>query len=931
MAKQYMFETLKSQAYDLDIPKIKPNSYQYITDNIKYSLFDWQRQSIENFLTFQKIKEAEQNTNATHLMFNMATGTGKTLVMASLILYYYKQGYRNFIFFVNQNNIVGKTENNLVDSSHSKYQYNQTIVIDDKTINIRKVETFSNQTEDIEIIFTSIHKLHNAVYLVKENAIFLDDLLKRDLVLLADEAHNLNATTKKLKRGQTQLELVTELKDGASEEDVERSWENTVIERILKRDRANTDLENKNVLLEFTATVPTNTEVVKKYVDKIIYKFDLKDFLKAGYTKEINLVTSSFDKKKRVLQALLFNWYRQHIATSNGIDLKPVILFRSKYVDQTKDENSQKDYELFQDIIQNLSVDDFSFLHEFDENALFTVTETYLKGQSRIIDIKRYIDENQIALNEVIEYLKYAFCERNCIITNSKTGTKTKEKTDQETERLLNNLEDRSNHITAIFTVKRLTEGWDVLNLYDIVRMYQGRDEGKDDKGNRKAGQSTVSEVQLIGRGVRYYPFKYEDKIPNKRKFDNHLENDLRVLEEFYFHSDNDEKYISELKQELKRQELLPDKEKIQLSFDFKSEYHPNAIDSPFSQLDLFYNEKIDNPNRRKKELFETKDEFEFEVSVDGFTLKETKVIVDEKDDETRYATKEEEKRTLALKLNSFSKHITRKAINIQAKKDKSIFRYNRLKEELYIESIDDIFKNEFIGEFPIKIVVPGHIVNIEDINPTIQLNILIRFFDKVESVINKYSNPYIGTEFKKAKFSAYFSETKTISVVEEPSKINYAKELVKNDWYVLDNFYGTSEEENLMKFLEKTIVNFKDKYEKVYLLRNEEVYKIYDFKQGRGFMPDFLLFLKQDSNELYYQVFIEPKGGQFKDSSGTFSNSKEGWKEDFLKEISDRYSKTAILKAEDKEYRLVGLPLYNDSISKKFKENIAETFKIEV
>ena len=922
-----LYETLPEKAFKLRIQY--PEVEKYITENIKYPLFDWQRQSIESFLTFQKIKEAEQNTDATHLMFNMATGTGKTLVMASLILYYYKQGYRNFIFFVNQNNIVGKTENNLVDPSHSKYQYNQTIVIDDKTVNIRKVETFSNQTEDIEIIFTSIHKLHNAVYLVKENAIFLDDLLKRNLVLLADEAHNLNAATKKLKSGQVQLDLITELKDGASEEEVERSWENTVINRILKRDGIDSIIENKNVLLEFTATVPTNTEVVKKYVDKIIYKFDLKDFLKAGYTKEINLVTSSFDKKRRVLQALLFNWYRQHVATSNGIDLKPVILFRSKYVDQTKEENSQKDYELFHDIIRNLSVDDFTFLHEFDENALFSISETYLKGQSRIIDIKRYIDENEIALNEVIEYLKYAFCERNCIITNSKTGTKTKEKTDQETERLLNNLEDKSNHITAIFTVKRLTEGWDVLNLYDIVRMYEGQNTGGSNKG--KSGDSTVSEVQLIGRGVRYFPFKYEDKIPNKRKFDKDLKNDLRVLEEFYFHSDNDERYISELKQELKRQELLPEKEKIQMSFDFKSEYHPNTIDSPFSQLELFYNEKIDNPNRRKKELIETKNEFVFEASVDGFVLKETKVIVDEKDDITRYSTKEEEKRTLSLTLNSFPKHIIRKAINIQSKKDKSILRFENLKKELDINSIDEIFKNELIGEFPIKLVVPGHIKEVEELNPTIQLNVLIRFFEKVESVLNEYSNPYIGTEFKKTKFTKYYSEPKTISVVEEPKIMSYANELVKKDWYVLNNFYGTSEEINLMKFLEDTIVNFKEKYDDVYLLRNEEVYKIYDFKQGRGFMPDFMLFLKQNSNELYYQVFIEPKGSQFTDATGGFALGKEGWKEEFLKEISDKYSQTPILKAENKEYRLVGLPLYNAANSTQFKKSLSETFNIHI
>jgi type III restriction enzyme len=33
----------------------------------------------------------------------MATGSGKTLVMAGLMLYLYEKGYRNFLFFVNSN------------------------------------------------------------------------------------------------------------------------------------------------------------------------------------------------------------------------------------------------------------------------------------------------------------------------------------------------------------------------------------------------------------------------------------------------------------------------------------------------------------------------------------------------------------------------------------------------------------------------------------------------------------------------------------------------------------------------------------------------------------------------------------------------------------------------------------------------------------
>ena len=150
--EKYLYEQLESNAYKLRILSPEPSEYSYITNNIKFPLFDWNKNALEKFLTFQKIKEVEQNINATHLMFNMATGSGKTVIMASLILYYYKLGYRNFIFFVNQNNIVGKTENNLIDTNHNKYLYNQSIVIDDKKIIIKKVDVFSNQTDDIEII-----------------------------------------------------------------------------------------------------------------------------------------------------------------------------------------------------------------------------------------------------------------------------------------------------------------------------------------------------------------------------------------------------------------------------------------------------------------------------------------------------------------------------------------------------------------------------------------------------------------------------------------------------------------------------------------------------------------------------------------------------------------------------------------------------------
>lgn len=925
---KYLYEALKFKAYDYEI--VKQHLPKYISDNLKYDLFNWQKDALENFLTFSKIKEVENPQDPTHLLFNMATGTGKTLVMAALILYYYNQGYRHFLFFVNQNNIVGKTEDNLTDPKHNKYLFTNPIVINDKTINIKKVDTFSNETDDIEIHFTSIHKLHNSVYRVKENSLFLDELQNKDIVMLADEAHHLNSDTKSKAGEQMDLELIGELSENANVKDIEKSWEHTVTKLILKREgKSNFDI-NKNVLLEFTATIPNNKNVSDKYLDKTIFRFDLKDFLNAGYTKEINLVSSSFNKKQRIIQALLFNWYRYELGLKYDIShFKPVILFRSKFVDESKNENVKEDYLFFRTIIDNLNDNDFDFLKNIEKE---TVNNVYEMGKSRIIDIFKYIDVNKINSNLIITYLADAFKDKNCIITHSKdkvaTGRRGEDKTTPEQDKQLNSLEDKTNHITAVFTCQRLTEGWDVLNLYDIVRMYEGQNTGGSNKGKR--GKSTVSEVQLIGRGVRYYPFKFEDNIPNKRKFDKALTHELRVLEEFYFHSDKDEKYIAELKAELKEQELLPDKDKQLKIFDFKEEVKSNK-DSFYHKLKIYRNERISNPEKRKRTLDDLKKDWIFEDKLEAVVVSETKINLNQKDDTTRLNTDAKDGRILKPLLKEINRNIIFKAINIQAKKDRSILRFKNLKEELDIESIDDLLKDEYLGNFQLTLAVPSFYDSIDKISPIEQVRIINNFFTQFSLELKKISNPFIGSEFKPIPLKEYFNEPKTISVVEDSESNDLEKELITKDWYPLNAFYGTSEEKGLIKFLKSAMETFKDKYEEINLLRNEEIYKIYDFKEGRGFMPDFLLFLKSKDKSLYYQVFIEPKGSQFKDADGSFENSKEGWKEKFMDEIRQQYGGKAILKIDNSEYKLVGLPLYNLTSSSKFKSTVHELLDVSV
>ena len=68
-----------------------------------------------------------------------------------------------------------------------------------------------------------------------------------------------------------------------------------------------------------------------------------------------------------------------------------------------------------------------------------------------------------------------------------------------------------NNLYRVVFAVAKLTEGWDALNLYDIVRIEQEAATNKN---------ATMVEAQLIGRGARYYPFELDGVKSYQRRFD---------------------------------------------------------------------------------------------------------------------------------------------------------------------------------------------------------------------------------------------------------------------------------------------------------------------------------------------------------------------------------------------------------------------------
>ena len=228
----------------------------------------YQQKAFQFFLSYWQERFDGKPRQNHQLLFHMATGSGKTLMMAGLILYLYEQGYRNFLFFVHSTNIINKTRDNFLNVQSGKYLFAEIVSFCDKRVTVREVENFqaANQ-DDINIVFSTIQGLHMSLNMPRENGLTYDDFEDKKIVLISDEAHHINADTKK---GQpTQDEMFEAM-----------SWEGTV-ERLFKA-------HEDNVLLEFTATVDlTDENLAAKYKPKLIFDYPLKEFRKDGYSTQI--------------------------------------------------------------------------------------------------------------------------------------------------------------------------------------------------------------------------------------------------------------------------------------------------------------------------------------------------------------------------------------------------------------------------------------------------------------------------------------------------------------------------------------------------------------------------------------------------------------------------------------------------------------------
>lgn len=513
-----------------------------------------------------------------------------------------------------------------------------------------------------------------------------------------------------------------------------------------------------------------------------------------------------------------------------------------------------------------------------------------IRGQAPIMqEAYEYFVKNGISFDQLAQEIKEDFSAIHCISANE-------DKEIEKNQLILNSLEDIGNPYRAVFAVDKLNEGWDVLNLFDIVRLYETRD-GK----NGKPGAGTISEAQLIGRGARYCPFRIDDEQPKyQRKYDDDVDNQLRICETLYYHCWNEPRYISELHTALR--EIGLDLEGIVTKrYSLKDSFKADEL---YQTGYVFTNERMLKSRADVHELLPSVRDKIYDVAISVGRGGEDVVLEEISSD------KSVETHSITMTFKEIA-NINYSTVN-RALRQFDVFKFNTLKS--YFPNIKSTYEfvtdENYLGNIKIKVTskykaLPMNVV----------YRACVNVFSKIALKISAIEEVYEGTTEFKAHYLHEYIRDKSINVKPISGSIGVSQndasvgtnrlDLSSEDWFVFNDNFGTSEEKAFVRYFKDYVDTLRSKYDKVYLLRNERQIHLYSFDGGERFEPDYILYLCKNRADSVEQliVFVEPKGTHLIDS--------DKWKEDFLLELKEKAIPTVTF-VDDNKYKIWGFHFFN-------------------
>ena len=844
------------------------------------ALRSYQTECFQYFLNYWDSDDLDCRETQPHLLFHMATGSGKTLIMAGLMIFLYEQGYRNFLFFVNSGNVIEKTKDNLLNKQSGKYLFADEININEKRVAVRAVDNFQDSDSDnINLCITTIQGLHTALNAPSENSLTYDDFADKNVVMISDEAHHINAATKKGKKEEQYV-------PGDEEEwRASDDWESTVM-RIFQTGLGHA---KPNLLLEFTATEDfCNPAIAEKYSNKVIYDYPLKKFREDKFSKDIDTNLADLEPMGLAMQAVVLSQYKRKLFASIGQSIKPVVMFKSKTIAANK--------QFFTEFIGKI--------HNLTEAELREICP----DEGAVAQAFAYFKAQGISFDNLILELREDFKEENLLLVDGNNITAEKQKA-------LNSLEAVDNEYRAVFAVDMLNEGWDVLNLFDIVRLYNTRDA----KGGA-VGRTTNQEAQLIGRGARYMPFEMEDMPGCKyqRKFDSDSGNPLKMLETLHYHSYRNPRYIQELKTALVQSGIIGGQRRME----------QETLKESF-KLTRLYKEGLLLVNRQERYVL-NKDVYgldedvrnhEFKVSFSTGATTTSHIFGD-------ISQKSDAPKVRGYRLGDFGNNVIRAALNRF-----DTYRFEKLHSRLpNLHSIKEFIESsKYLSDLHVSVSASDK--TLKNITQRQKLRVVTEVLRQLDPMIAKGGIGYKGSkEFEAVNVKNVF-HNHTLTFDDESGSgdkeyglsmsrtdnNNLRLDLEKVEWYGYNDNFGTSEEKYLIQYIRSIHDKLIETYDEVYLLRNEKDFKLYAFSNGAAYEPDFVLFLRRKGKGGKYdniQIFIEPKGRHLR--------KMDAWKEEALKAI---HSEGLIMfNTSNSEFEIWGMPFFGEDIKVVFDKAMKES-----
>jgi len=461
----YLAATEKTeQQFILDVEKYMSHNFRYYQKEALAAFDYFLRAGGDNWFK-QNLYENIGDRQIPFYGFEMATGSGKTLLMGALILYLWKHhGQKNFLIIVPSTEIYEKTIHNF-DSNHIKRVFSNYLV---EKYNLVTGDNFTDRSSNYDpdaafsiYVFTvqKFFERASGEQVLKvdkpweespwkrggDTISFREFLKERGLVVLTDEAHHYQNYRVSQEGNKSSGDVIADF--------------------------------GPQIVLEFTATAVTDDPSSSKRNQKIIYDYPINRFLDDGYGKKVrafgytggvgvseDATVSEEDKRKFLVAFLIHMVKKKALALADEESKpKPILLVRAREIEHADNLLPE---------IEKICLED----------SLIEEVYSEITG-GRKYDITELVRAN-VTLDEFKKDIKaipgkaFVYHSKNASNLDIREKIDTIETNDQE----------------ILIQIKKLEEGWDLLNPYTILIL------------SNNTGTSVKRYVrQLIGRGVRLF------------------------------------------------------------------------------------------------------------------------------------------------------------------------------------------------------------------------------------------------------------------------------------------------------------------------------------------------------------------------------------------------------------------------------------------